>query len=113
MVSGYMIDCIDAIDCGNNGGEYDNATSTCKIGDCIDDVTGEDVGDCGTVAGAEVECPEGSTCVELEDNCHVRELCNEDVGLCFDPPGPATSPRLCNKANKTECTVEFNGCASP
>jgi hypothetical protein len=49
------------------------------------------------------------SCEPVEDSCHDRQLCNEDVGLCFDPPGRAGSPKACNQANKTDCTVIETG----
>jgi hypothetical protein len=48
-------------------------------------------------------------CLPLEGNCHDRPLVNEDLGLDFDPPGPAGSPRECNQARRNDCTV-LGGC---
>jgi hypothetical protein len=39
------------------------------------------------------------------DNCHTRLLVNEDLGLDFDPPGPAGSSDACNNANASICAV--------
>jgi cysteine-rich repeat protein len=45
----------------------------------------------------------------LEDGCHSRQLCNEDIGLCFEPPGPAGSPKACTAAQKNDCTILMPG----
>jgi hypothetical protein len=45
----------------------------------------------------------------LEDGCHTRELCNEEVELCFAPPGPAGSPKACTAARKNDCTIIMPG----
>jgi cysteine-rich repeat protein len=45
----------------------------------------------------------------LEDGCHSRQLCNEDIGLCFEPPGPAGSPKACTAARKNDCTILMPG----
>jgi hypothetical protein len=39
------------------------------------------------------------------ENCHTRPLVNEDLGLDFDPPGPAGSSEACNNANLSICAV--------
>jgi len=39
------------------------------------------------------------------NNCHDRVLVNEDLGLDFDPPGPAGSSDACNAANGSICAV--------
>ena len=38
-------------------------------------------------------------------NCHERLLVNEDLGLDFDPPGPAGSSNACKAATNSDCTV--------
>jgi hypothetical protein len=63
-------DCIDEIDCLNNGGQF--IDGSCRIG---------------------------------TDNCHSRDLCNEELDLCFPNPGPATSSNACNDARKNDCEV--------
>ena len=40
-----------------------------------------------------------------QDNCHNRQLVNEELGLDFDPPGPAGSSNACNAAHDTPCAV--------
>jgi hypothetical protein len=75
--------CVDAVDCFNNGGHFNAETGSCET-------TG--------------------------DSCHSRPLCNEDIGLCFDRPGPAGSSTKCNAAigrrrAPNDCTI-FGGCAT-
>jgi hypothetical protein len=88
--------CIDAVDCFNNGGEYNYETGFCKIGECS--ITHADCEDNG-------DCPVTQSCVPTDGNCHDRDLCNENLGLCFDPPGPAGSGKQCNDAIASACTV--------
>jgi hypothetical protein len=38
------------------------------------------------------------------NNCHDRELCNEEFGVCF-MGGPAGSPKACQAASNNKCTV--------
>ncbi|MBD3868864.1 MAG: hypothetical protein IFK94_12120 [Acidobacteria bacterium] len=90
-------DCGLEIDCWNNGGTLLD-TGMCQLGTCSE--TGEpceeDV-DCGyNLDGGEL------TCLPFKDTCHFEPLVNEDLGLFFDPPGPASSSRECNKAIKNE-----------
>lgn len=92
--------CIDAMDCFNNGGRLlDNGM--CQTGTCASDGSPCDGDDaCGLDdAGRPVEC------LPLEDNCHSQPLFNADLGLDFDPPGPAGSPKACNDAKKNDCTL--------
>jgi len=63
-------DCINAVDCFNNGNTI--------------------------VDGA---------CVATDDSCHDEDVCNEELGLCFPDPGPATSAKTCNDARKSDCEV--------
>jgi hypothetical protein len=103
--------CINALDCYNNGGTFDPATGSCKVGDCLDDATGNDVGDCGT----DQTCPLGSTCTPTPGNCHSAELCNTDLNLCFDEGLKAGSSKACNAANGNTCQIlqpNENLCAS-
>jgi len=39
------------------------------------------------------------------NNCHQRQLVNKDLGLNFEPPGPAGSSDACNAANDSKCAV--------
>jgi hypothetical protein len=98
MVGGNTIDCIDAIDCFNNGGSFDTTTGFCTLGTCAN----------GDACNEETPCTDLSQCTPLPNNCHDQELCNEDLGLCFDPPGPAGSSKQCNAANQNDCTI-FSG----
>jgi hypothetical protein len=41
----------------------------------------------------------------LTNDCHNQPLCNEDIGLCFEPPGPAGSSKANNKAIANDCTI--------
>ncbi len=94
--------CVDAIDCFNNGGKLlDNGL--CQLGTCAGgtEPCDEDAA-CGLdAAGAQIAC------VPLPGNCHEQPLVNADLGLSFDPPGPAGSSKACNDANKNTCNI-FN-----
>ncbi|HEY3172355.1 MAG TPA: hypothetical protein VGK86_07245 [Thermoanaerobaculia bacterium] len=74
-VDSTTFNCIDALDCFNNGG-----TGLDEFGVCT--------GDSG---------------------CHERPLVNGCFSCpgsnCFEPPGPAGSPRECNDARKDNCTI--------
>jgi hypothetical protein len=92
--------CNEAVDCWNNGGTLlDNGM--CQMGVCFD--TGaacEEDEDCGFD-----DLGEPVVCVPFEDTCHDRPLVNEDLGLFFDPPGPAGSSKACNSAIKNDCLL--------
>ena len=81
-VVGEYTDCIGDLDYFNNGG---GGEGVCEIG-------GE-------------YCDDGTPCAGLGDsclpaaNCHDEELPCDDV-VCYEPPGPASSPRKCNAARK-------------
>jgi len=64
--------CIDALDCFNNGGHPSLSDGSCTFD---------------------------------SNNCENQALCNQDIGLCFKPPGPAGSSNECNDANQNLCTV--------
>jgi hypothetical protein len=102
-VDGDTIDCVLAVDCFNNGGAFDTATNTCKIGDCIDD-SGIDVGDCGL----DGVCPAESSCIPLANNCHDQDLpdgiCDPSVESCA-----ASSSKTCQAARGNACTVTGAG----
>ncbi|RMF76302.1 MAG: hypothetical protein D6738_01725 [Acidobacteria bacterium] len=51
----------------------------------------------------------GGRCIPLPGNCHDQPLVNDDLGLDFDPPGPAGSAKACRRARKNHCTI-FGGC---
>jgi hypothetical protein len=102
--------CIGAIDCFNNGGIYKDGY--CATGTCSNNgkpCSGDDLSNCG-INNSFVAWIQGISCVPVEGNCHERELCNEDIGLCFEPPGPAGSSGACNKARKNSCYVK-EGCS--
>jgi hypothetical protein len=96
--------CIDALDCFNNGGDWDGSTCITGAGFC---------------AGSAEPCDDVNTCVEMGDfclpdeTCHDRDLCPDldddgDINgsdFCFEPPGPASSPRKCNAARKNDVYV--------
>jgi hypothetical protein len=97
------IDCIDAIDCFNNGGTFDPSDGSCDTGTC-------ETGGAG--------CSEDNPCAEGE--CIVGESCHtqpfpEDFPLpnnalsssdpCFEKQGPAGSSSECKESNKSPCTV--------
>lgn len=103
--SGDISGCIAKIDCFNNGGSL-LPNGMCATGTCSNDgdPCKEDA-DChaGSDAGsADTTAP---VCVPDADNCHRRALVNPDLGLNFDPPGPAGSPKKCNDAEKNKCTI--------
>jgi hypothetical protein len=98
MVGSDTINCVDAIDCFNNGGSFDPATGFCRTGTCAN----------GAPCNAENPCADLSACTPLPDNCHDQPLCNEDLGLCFNQPGPAGGSKQCNAANGNTCTI-FSG----
>jgi hypothetical protein len=93
---GDMQACIGALDTFNNGGN------------------GE-----GVCANSGEPCDDDNTCVEFgdsclpDDTCHDRNLCPDfdDDGeingsdFCFEPTGPASSPRKCNAARKNDTYV--------
>ncbi len=108
-----MSKCISSIDCFNNGGVYNpDLMEMCQTGTCSNNgkpCNEKDLSQCG-VANPFVAWLQSISCIPLDGNCHDRELCNEDVGLCFEPPGPAGSSKDCNAAIKNGCTV-FDGCS--
>jgi hypothetical protein len=88
-------ECIDQLDCFNNGGAFDGESCTfpgiCESGGeaCLTD------DDCTEIA---------DYCVPNE-TCHDRDLCPDDGNFCFEPPGPASSPSKCNAARKNDVYV--------
>ena len=96
--------CIDALDCFNNGGDWDGVMCTTGAGYC--EIGGEPCDDVNTCVGL------GDSCLP-DDTCHDRDLCPDldDDGLingsdfCFEPPGPASSPKKCNAARKNDTYV--------
>jgi hypothetical protein len=87
-------ECIDELDCFNNGGVWDE--DSCVFpGTCDSD--GE-------------ACLTDEDCLGIEDfcvpneSCHDRDLCPPE-GDCFFDGGPASSPSKCNAARKNDTTV--------
>jgi hypothetical protein len=91
--SGLVAACIDEVDCLNNGG-LPMGNGFCQLGTCA-----------GNGLPCEKSCTDGSACLPLPGNCHDQLLVNEDLGLDFDPPGPAGSEKRCNSAKENECKV--------
>ncbi len=94
-------DCIKAVDCFNNGGTL-LANGYCQVGTCGNDGV--------TVCDSDGACLPDALgnpvpCVPLPGNCHDRPLVNADLGLDFDPPGPAGSSNACNAATSNTCTI--------
>jgi hypothetical protein len=95
--------CIDTLDCLNKGGiplEFDNPGFLCQTGIC-EPVDGDgfvDQVDGGLPCNEDYGCPFGYECIPLSDTCHDKELCNEDLGLCYGELGPAGSKDACTLA---------------
>jgi CSLREA domain-containing protein len=120
---GPPVDCVRAVGCSNNGGQFDPQTGTCQVGTC----SSKPAQACGAGLPA---CPNGGSCVRSSDNCG-----HAVFGTCSDPPvdgapavlcsslidpgtgfgtctngekcqpGPAGSPNQCNGAITNTCTV--------
>jgi len=90
--NGMVTACIGEIDCLNNGG-LPLGNGFCQKGTCANGSPCKD------------SCSDGSACVPLPGNCHQQLLVNEELGLDFDPPGPAGSQKKCNSASENECKV--------
>ncbi len=109
---GALRDCIDALACFNDGGALlDNGM--CQVGTCNGDgVTAcSDDRSCEELSGARCgggSGTEGPKCVRTPGNCHDRPLVNEELGLFFDPEGPAGSPKACHDATRNRVTI-FDG----
>lgn len=95
-------DCIDALDCFNNGGRQLEG-GMCQTGTCSAD--GEaacyDDDDCAHLGTLTMV----AKCVPLPGNCHDRDL----PAAFGPPPHPAGSSKACNAANKSACSI-FGGC---
>ena len=96
---GDMGMCIDALDCFNNGGVWDSGSCLYNPGYCAVS---------GALCEADEDCAGFDEICELVETCHDRDLCPDfdDDGMingsdfCFEPPGPASSPKKCNAARK-------------
>jgi hypothetical protein len=103
------------VDCWNNGGVFHANTDFCQTGTCepvpsigvtqIDRIIPIDG---GIPCNDKTICPVETACVPLPGNCHSMDLCNEDLGLCFDESKPAGSSKACKDAKKNACNV-FDG----
>jgi len=93
-------ECRGEIDCFNNGGLI--GKGGCQTGTCAS----------GAPCNGDRACADGSACAPLTDTCHDRELCNPDVGLCFQPPGPAGSSNECHDAHANHCAVLPLSCSN-
>jgi hypothetical protein len=99
-------ECIDQLDCFNNGGTWDSDSGQCTTGIGVCDISGEACDDSVPCEGFE------DFCVPFE-TCHDRDLCPDfsDDGeingsdFCFEPPGPAGSSGQCNAALKNSIYV--------
>lgn len=60
------------------------------------------------VNGARVDCVNVIDRFNSNPACEAQPLCNEDLGLCFDPPGSAGGSKQCNDARQNTCTI-FSG----
>jgi len=89
---GMLTACIGEIDCLNNGG-LPLGNGFCQQGTCANG------------SPCKESCSDGSACVPLPGNCHDQPLVNEELGLDFDPPGPAGSEKRCSAASDNECKV--------
>jgi len=89
-------ECIDEIDCFNNGGTWDGASCLTGVGYC------EGTDDPGpiVVCWDGNECAREVACIPSMETCHDLDLCLEDTDLCFEPPGPAGSSGECKLAKK-------------
>ncbi len=95
---GAMNACQGALGCFNEGGVV------LADGTCVPEGAGVcQAGGVGTdLCEVDEDCSSflGETCV-MFDSCHDRELCAEgDTDCTFEPPGPASSPKKCNKARR-------------
>ena len=104
-------DCEPALDCFNNGGDWDSGmcinTGECVFMDGYDGIPSRD--ECFVITEGDGEpsgCAEqGEHCVVTELTCHDRDLCNEDESLCFLKPGAAGSSGACKTAKKNDTDV--------
>jgi hypothetical protein len=104
-VGSEEINCIDALDCFNNGGSFDSATGVCSTGTCV-------VG--GAACGPDHPCASGE-CQANAGNCHETDFSDTSFSLpndslpasdaCSGKQGPAGSSEQCKSANKTQCTI--------
>jgi hypothetical protein len=97
MAADYNM-CVDQLDCFNNGGTWDEFAGCLFPGICAGPTAPLE-----TACEMDSDCGEGNYCEP--DNCHTRDLCPEDGKICWEPLGPASSPRKCNAARKNDTFV--------
>ena len=86
------------VDCWNNGGTWRD--DTCWMGIC---------------EGTDTYCNSSTdtcVCIPIPNNCRDMDLCNEDMGLCFDEGKPAGSTAACNTAKRNSCKLLSSGCST-
>jgi hypothetical protein len=91
-----MNECIDEIDCFNNGGIWGGSMCTYGTGFCL--IGEEPCDDVNTCVGLGDECVPNET-------CHDRDLCPDGGDLCIEPPHPASSQQACKVAKKNDIYV--------
>jgi hypothetical protein len=110
-----------ALNCVISGGAADcsgqpaiaNLFQDCNTHACLGTAGTFDVGEC--IGGLDCFNNGGSfdqstgSCEVLANNCHDQPLCNQDINLCFEPPGPAGSSTECNSAKDNSCTIIGSG----
>ncbi len=87
VISGFGPDCAGDEALFELFGRCNDACVSGDIGDCIGEVDAFNNGN------------------GLAPGCHDRQLCNEDIGLCFQPPGPAGSSKACSAVRGNSCTI--------
>jgi hypothetical protein len=60
------------------------------------------------VDGMTVNCIDAIDAFNSNPACEAQPLCNPEIDVCFNDPGPAGSAMACNDAAKNECTI-FTG----
>lgn len=93
--------CIDALDCFSNGGKQ-LSNGICQIGSCANDPTAPCASSCD--CGLD-NYGKAVACNPLADSCAKRPLINDELGLNFEPAGPASSAMECGAAHKNSCTL--------
>jgi hypothetical protein len=93
-------DCIGELDCYNNGGEI--IEGDCALGNCSvsGELCGDDSGECPDIDAVPQDCE------AFPGNCHDAEFCQEDIDVCPDRVGPASSSKACKEARSNDCTID-------
>ena len=102
--------CAGELGCFNEGGVY--VEGECHFAGTCHPIGSDGVGGSGQICSFDSDKQDADPnlacgisdekCYRVE-TCHDRELCPDGVDgdFCFEPPGPASSPKKCNKARKT------------